>query len=521
MLPLVFFSLAVCIIGFQSFTKGMLKLYESGAIQIARTAALDIDPGRMDAYAESGGTSEEYLSTLERLSEVCDASGATFIYVIRPDLTDYAHITFLFSTINSKSHYTRYDFGYVRDTTNDEYKAKYRALYEGNSNEEVVIRDKGYIETDAHITGMIPLKGADGETTAILCVQRQMEDMTTVRNTFVILVIQVLIALAVITIIVQNIYLRKVLLKPLKLITEEAARFTADEVLTEHKLKDTVKNRDEIGVLAGSIDRMEEQIVKYVEDIKVTTAEKERISTELSLATRIQADMLPNIFPAFPGRKEFDIFASMDPAKEVGGDFYDFFLIDEDRLCMVMADVSGKGVPAALFMMGSQIILKNNAKMGKSPAEILSAANEAICANNREEMFVTVWLAVLELSTGRGMAANAGHEHPVLMRAGGEFELVKYRHSPAVATMEGVRFKEHEFTLNPGDCLFVYTDGAPEATNKAAELYGTDRLLEVLNKNKEKPMSELLPAVRADIDDFVGDAEQFDDITMLGFKYFR
>ncbi len=517
--PLLFFSLAVCLIGYHSFSRGMLQLYESGAIQIAETAALDIDADRLDEYAESGGVTGEYLSVLERMSAVCNSSGATFIYVIRPDLSDYAHITFLFSTINEKSSYTRYDFGYVRETTNDDYKRKYRALYEGTSTSEVVIRDKGYIETDAHITGMIPLKGSDGETKGILCVQRQMEDMTTVRNAFVHRVILVLIVLAALVIILQNLYLRRVVLTPLKLITDEASRFTADEVLSEHKLKDSVKNTDEIGLLASSIDRMEEQIVNYVENLKITTAEKERISTELSLATRIQADMLPNIFPAFPGRSEFDIFASMDPAKEVGGDFYDFFLIDEDHLYMTMADVSGKGVPAALFMMVSQITLMNNAKMGKTPAQILSDANDSICANNKEEMFVTVWIAILEISTGKGIAANAGHEHPIIKRAGGEFELVKYRHSPALATMEGVNFTEHEFVLNPGDTLFVYTDGVVEATSESNELYGTERLLDALNKKREKPLSELLPALRADIDGFVGNAMQFDDITMLGLTY--
>ena len=204
------------------------------------------------------------------------------------------------------------------------------------------------------------------------------------------------------------------------------------------------------------------------------TAEKERIGTELALATRIQADMLPNIFPAFPDRTDFDIYATMDPAKEVGGDFYDFFLIDDDHLCMVMADVSGKGVPAALFMMASKIILRNNAMMGKSPAKILGPTN-AICSNNQEEMFVTVWLGILEISTGKLTAANAGHEYPVMKRPDGRFELLKDKHGFVVGGMEGVKYKDYELQLEPGAKLFLYTDGVPEATDaQRAVRHGAD-----------------------------------------------
>ena len=247
--------------------------------------------------------------------------------------------------------------------------------------------------------------------------------------------------------------------------------------------------------------------------------EKERIGAELNVATQIQADMLPRIFPAFPERTEFDLFASMAPAKEVGGDFYDFFLVDDDHIGLVMADVSGKGVPAALFMVIAKTLIKNRALLGESPATILKNVNEQLCEGNEAELFVTVWLAVIQISTGKGMAANAGHEHPVIRRAGGQYELVTYRHSPAVATMEGIKFREHPFELHPGDSLFVYTDGVPEATNSKDELFGNDRMLEALNKEPDARPEQLLQNVRSSIDTFVGDAPQFDDITMLGFTY--
>ena len=278
--------------------------------------------------------------------------------------------------------------------------------------------------------------------------------------------------------------------------------------------------RNEIGELSEDVQNLAKEIDDHLEKIQAITAEKERISAELSLATRIQAAMLPHIFPAFPDRSEFDIYASMDPAKEVGGDFYDYFLVDDDHLCMVMADVSGKGVPAALFMMASKIMLQSYAMLGKSPAEILTMTNQAICSNNQEEMFVTVWVGILELSTGKLAAANAGHEYPVLKQPDGSFALYKDKHGLVIGGMEGVRYKEYELQLQPGTKLFLYTDGVPEATSADTVLFGTDRMLEALNAAQDKTPEEILKVVRSAVDGFVQDAEQFDDLTMLCMEYF-
>ena len=277
--------------------------------------------------------------------------------------------------------------------------------------------------------------------------------------------------------------------------------------------------RNEIGVLADSFTDLATEIDRYTGEILTLNSEKERISTELALATNIQSSMLPGEFPAFPGRKEFDIYASMDPAREVGGDFYDFFLVDDDHVCTVIADVSGKGVPAALFMMASMITLKHHAMQGKSPARILTDANAEICSNNKEEMFVTVWLGILELSTGKLTAANAGHEYPVFTGDDGQFSLYKDKHGFVIGGMDGMKYREYEVTLQPGAKLFVYTDGVPEATNAENEMYGTDRMLEALNKRPEASPKELLAVVRGSVDAFVKEAEQFDDLTMLCLKY--
>ena len=311
--------------------------------------------------------------------------------------------------------------------------------------------------------------------------------------------------------------LAKRIVAPLNTITRRISELREGNL--EFKMEDTYRTGDEIEELAQSFANLSHKTVEYVETVKRVTAEKERIGAELSLATDIQAAMLPHIFPAFPDRKEFDIFASMDPAKEVGGDFYDYFLIDDDHLCMVIADVSGKGVPAALFMMASKIILQSVAMLGRSPAEILAKTNEAICSNNEAQMFVTVWLGILELSTGKLTAANAGHEYPTIKRPDGSFEIYKDRHGFVIGGLEGAKYREYELQLEPGAKIFVYTDGVAEATNKNNELFGTERMIDALNRQPDVAPFQVLRNVRQAVDDFVQDAPQFDDLTMLCMEY--
>ena len=311
-----------------------------------------------------------------------------------------------------------------------------------------------------------------------------------------------------------------VVLRPLKKVQYNIHLYkkTKDSSLVVENLAE-IRSRNEIGQLSGDVAELSREIDDYLKRIETITAEKERITTELTLATRIQADMLPNTFPAFPDRPEFDIYASMDPAREVGGDFYDFFLVDEDHLCMVMADVSGKGIPAALFMMASKIVLKNYAMMGRTPAQILTDTNTAICSHNQEEMFVTVWLGILEISTGKLTAASAGHEYPVLRRTNGRYELMKDRHGFVLGGMEGVKYSEYELALEPGARLFLYTDGVPEAADENKNMFGMERMLAALNAEPDAAPETLLRHIRRGVDDFVSGAEQFDDLTMLCMEY--
>ena len=249
-------------------------------------------------------------------------------------------------------------------------------------------------------------------------------------------------------------------------------------------------------------------------------SELDRLDKELELAADIQLNMLPMNFPPFPDRTEFDLYALMDPAKEVGGDFYDFFLIDSDHLGLVIADVSGKGIPAALFMMVSKTLIKNQLMGGADPAAAMERVNAQLCERNSASMFVTVWLAVLEISTGRGVACNAGHEYPGIRRSGGGFELLKYKHGMFAGISKKAKYQNREFELHPGDSIFVYTDGVPEAKNTAEEMFREERLAATLNQDPDSGPEELIRRLKEAVDRFAGGAEQFDDITMLCIKYY-
>ena len=359
----------------------------------------------------------------------------------------------------------------------------------------------------------------DGETIMFVGVSMQWRDLISSVLSMSLLIAVVISVLFLILGILFMKLLKKNVIVPLKdeqnIINEYKQTKDTEKTVDELKL---ITSNNEIQELAVDFSSMVTEIKRYIDNIQHITAEKERIGAELELATRIQANMLPNTFPAFPDREDFDIYATMTPAKEVGGDFYDFFLLDDDHLGIVMADVSGKGIPAALFMMMSKILVSNFAMMGSNPAKVLEQTNTQICKNNDEKMFVTVWLGVLEISTGKITAANAGHEYPMIRKADGNFELFKDKHSFVIGGLEGMKYKEYELTLEKGGTLFLYTDGVAEATNADNKLFGTDRMIEVLNKTPDASPKDLLASMKQQVDEFVGEAPQFDDLTMLAVR---
>ena len=332
--------------------------------------------------------------------------------------------------------------------------------------------------------------------------------------TMTLIAFALMFALAAVAIVYLSRTLSDRITRPIVTLEEGLERIAGGELDTVIELK----TGDEIERLGGSVNSMARKLKEYIGNLQRVTAEKERIGAELNVATKIQASMLPCIFPPFPNCREFDIYASMQPAKEVGGDFYDFFFVNDGTLAVVMADVSGKGVPAALFMVIAKTLIKNNAQSGKNPGEVFESVNAMLCENNEAGMFVTAFMGYLDVATGKFSYVNAGHTPPVLI-AGGRVGYVSVKPGFVLAGMEGTRFREGEIALQSGDVLFLYTDGITEAMNNEKALFGGARLIEAVSARSGGSLREFAVSIKREIDRFAEGAEQADDITMLALRY--
>lgn len=355
-----------------------------------------------------------------------------------------------------------------------------------------------------------------GAVLANACVDISMEEVMQDRRAFLNKLLFALAGTTLLLIVIGVKVISKTVVNPINLLAKSTSGFVENRkengAGTVQDLN--IRSNDEIGRLAGAVVKMERDINEYIDNIAKVTAEKERIGAELNVATQIQASMMPNIFPHFADQPAFEIAAFMQPAKEVGGDFYDFFLVDENHLAIVMADVSGKGVPAALFMVIGKTLIKDHTQPGRDLGEVFSEVNNILCESNSENLFITAFVGVLDLTTGEFPYVNAGHELPFICHEG-SFEAHRIEPGFVLAGLEDMRYQAGCFMLAEGDKLFQYTDGVTEATNAGNHLYGMQRLYDILNRNSDGSPEEILRAVKKDIDEFVGDAPQFDDITML------
>ena len=525
--------LCICVlmgaVGFMTYYRGMIERYQIYLSDLLHTTALGIDGDDLARCLATGEKSENFEETQQILNRIKENYDIHYIYMVRPlntEQTDNMMDVMAGITAQEKAENEAFYSVTLGGLTGDYYTPEVAGNYlKGMQKEDVSFFSTDTTEFGRDFTGMLPIRDSAGQPVALLCVDISMNEIRRVWIQYVLTLIGAIILLSALAMTIMYSWLKKRVILPVQRLKEVSEKIVSSSRETDDPqeliLADPeIHTGDEMEVLAVALSDMFADMKLYMTDLLKVTKEKERIGAELNVATQIQADMLPRIFPPFPDRSEFDIYATMQPAKEVGGDFYDFFMLDEDHLGLVMADVSGKGVPAALFMVIAKTLIKNRAQMGGSPAEVLAYVNEQLCDGNDAELFVTVWFAILELSTGKGIAANAGHEHPVLRRSGGDYELVVYRHSPAVATLPGIRFREHEFELHPGDRVFVYTDGVPEAINEKEEDYGPDRMLAALNScPPDTPMDETLRLVREDLDRFAGQMPQFDDVTMMAIDY--
>lgn len=521
-------SFAIGAIGFTTYATKVLDRYQVYLSDLLTFAASQIDGDDLEACIESGEKSEMFEQEQKLLDAIKEHYRVDYIYIYKPlNTDDVDNMMNVMAGITSQERaedeaYYSVELGSLTGTDNSAEVAGH--FMEGMDSEEVTFFAQDTEEFGHMYTGMTAVRDSSGKPVAMLAADVSIDEIYETRLYYVIIVSVAALILMAISLVLMNFWLKKRVVNPLQRLKDTAGSFvessrhaeTPDDLVVTDP---DIHTEDEMEALSNSITEMFADMKHYMSDLVNVTKEKERIGAELNVATQIQADMLPNIFPAFPEREDLNIYASMTPAKEVGGDFYDFFFVDEDHLAIVMADVSGKGVPAALFMVIAKTLIKSVFQSGGEAGTALSDVNDRLCEGNEAGLFVTVWMAVIDLKTGEGVSLNAGHEHPALCKEGGDYELVVYRHSVAVAAMEGMVFNERRFKLDKGDKLFVYTDGVPEATNADNVLFGTDRMIETLNKNKDKSLKEQVEGMKESIDEFVQDAPQFDDITMLCFEY--
>ena len=486
----------------------METYYSKLAFAQASIAAEYIDGDRVKQYYLTGEKDDYYEAIRQYLTTVKERVELKYFYVVVPEENAMVYIW----DVGAEGDEGVCDLG-DKDAYYGGGDEVMHSAFVADAPQTILITNDanyGYLAS-----AYVPILDSSNTPVALASVDISMDMINRQINLFIALALGITLAVLAVSNIIYCLYVHRILIRPLSTLNQAARDLVDSKMEHLNDFKVDIHTNDEVQELSDSFQYMVGALNQYINNLRSITAEKERIGAELDVAQHIQSSMLPCIFPPFPERHEFDIYASMTPAKEVGGDFYDFFLVDDDHLALVMADVSGKGVPAALFMMIAKSLIKSATQSGLSPRGVLEKVNNQLCENNDAEMFVTVWLGIMEISTGKMKCANAGHEYPAIMKKGGDFELFHDKHGFVLAGMESSRYKEYELQLDVGDRLFVYTDGVPEATNKDQVLYGTDRMLAALTAGKNMTCKELLEAVHKDVDVFVGQADQFDDITML------
>ena len=500
----------ICIIFISILIKDqMMDNYSHLAFGSAWTVAELIDGDCIDDYLEHPERDEYYMTVREQMNEISHNFDLMYCYVFVPHED---HLTYIWASDDEDVMIIGMD-----DVYSDGGKEiSYMAFSKEPEFEMISDTDKVYGE---FMVACVPIYDSSGEPVALAAADISTEKIRTAIFNAAMKIITITVIVMLVTVLIYYVYIKKNMIEPI-LQLNDTANGMINGFINSDIVRVDIHTNDEIEMLAHSLEKMDTDLRAYISENTRITAEKERIGAELDVATKIQANMLPSIFPPFPERNEFNLYAIMNPAKEVGGDFYDFFLIDNDHVALVMADVSGKGVPAALFMAVCKTLIKSAAKDDESPASIVSKVNERLCENNPDMMFVTVWVGIYTISSHEICYVNAGHEDPAIYRAAtGHYELILEEHDMVLGFSAEAGFREHTITMSPGDRLFVYTDGVPEATSADDELFGTSRMLMSLDSSVSGSGRDTFEALREDIAAFTNGAEQFDDITMLSFEY--
>ena len=496
----------------QLYRARMEEYYTKLAFGQASIAAELIDGDKIEEYYHSGEKDDYYDEIHHYLLDAKQKMGLKYFYVVVPE----AEVMYYIWDAGEEGEDGVCDLG---DT--DAYYGGGNELMHSafavDAPQTILVTNNeeyGYLAS-----AYVAILDSDGSPAALASVDISMDMINEQIHGFLVLTLCITLGVLALSILVYYFYVRKIVILPLDTLHRAAIGLVEDKMEHLDTFQVELHTGDEVEDLAHSFQYMVKELNEYIRNLSRVTAEKERISTELDVARHIQASMLPCIFPPFPDRKEFEIFATMNPAKEVGGDFYDFFMVDDTHLAVVMADVSGKGVPAALFMVIGKTLIKDHTQPNVSLGEVFSKVNNLLCDSNSEGLFITAFEGVLDLVTGEFRYVNAGHEVPYLCKRGEGYEPYKIRAGFVLAGMEDMRFREGSVQLSAGDKIFLYTDGVPEATNGNNELYGSERLHRILNENTKAAPEMVLRAVKTDVDRFVGDAPQFDDLTMLCLEY--
>ncbi len=520
-LAMVVLSALLSYIGYLEFTEAIEDQYADSALRTARTAITFADVEKISEYNDEDTNGEFYLETMELVKEwqrLVDTQGVTFAYIFQPNVEkNYNEIRFVLSVMNSDADSIHFYTGHVQPTENEEYRQAYRDIYENKKEYTATFYYDKLYYVDGFVTVLLPMKNSEGEVKGILGITRPMEDMRYFRKLYLHDMFITTAIISLLIIFIYTFYLNKTVVTPIKTLSDGVREIASGDL--DKKLD--IKTGDEVEHLAICFNAMTSELQTYMKNLTQVTAEKERIATELNVAQNIQLSMLPHDFNF--GRADFDIFATMNAAKMVGGDFYDFYLLDENHLVITIADVSGKGVPAALFMSRSKTILKNFAMMMNNPddfAAVMTLANNQLCQDNEEMMFVTVFMGMLDLKTGKFIFVNGGHNPPIIYHAKeNSCEYLSVKKNFVLGGMEDVPYKQQETILERGDLIFTYTDGVNEAMNIKNEEYTSERLLEFMNATDcRADLKTLLAAVKSDVSKHVGAAEQSDDITMLALR---
>ena len=479
------FIVCICIcmgcIGYVPYYRNMHTQYNTYIGGILNYVEGEIDGDKLETYLDAGGDLLEYPATKEIFADIKKTQDIFEITLeeLDPDEPDTDGIDY---------YYDKYDGNYV-------------------------------------YSGAVSIRNSDHKELCYLVVEIEVSGMKTSIVKYGRAIAIAAVINAIIFFVNFYIWIRKRVLKPIKKLNSSAQAFVQSGRETKNPdelvlINPEIHSHDEVRQLSDSLEEMALDVQQAMKNLMAETKEKESIASELRIAAQIQASMLPCIFPPFPDRPEIDIYASMNPAKEVGGDFYDFFMLDENRLGFVVADVSGKGVPAALFMVIGKTLIKDYSGFGKDLGEVFTKVNNLLCESNTSGLFITAFEGILDLKTGELEFVNAGHEKPFIYHKNEDkWELYPTRAGFVLAGMEDMRYRSGKMKLEKGDRIFLYTDGVTEAANKNDEQYGKDRLEKALNESGNLDAEHLIASVRKDVDKFADGREQFDDITMLCLEF--